>query len=99
MLFCVRVDGALVAENLRLLWVDPEAHFLCCFLEFTQHFSYLFFGCCKQHHVVGKSQVREAVMIVVAQVYTHSFFLLPSLNFGLGTRKIPPCAGSKRPRV
>ena len=73
MLFCVRVDGALVAENLCLVWVDPEAHFLSYFLEFTQHFPYLFFGCCEHHHVVGKSQIREAVMIVVAQVYTHSF--------------------------
>ena len=81
--FCVRIDGALVAENLRLVWVNPESHFLGCFLEFTHHFPYLFFGGCKQHHVVGKSQVREAVAVVVAQVYTHSFFLLPSLYFVL----------------
>ena len=59
--FCVRVDGALVAQNLRLVWMNPESHFLCCFLEFTNHFQYLFFGSCEQHHVVGKSQVREAV--------------------------------------
>ena len=70
--FCVRVDGALVAENLRLVWENPESHFLSCFLEFTHHFPYLFFGSCEQHHVVGKSQVREAVMIIVAQVYTHA---------------------------
>ena len=79
--FCVRVDGALVTENLSLVWMDPETHFFSYFLEFTQHFPYLLFGCCEQHHVVGKSQVREAIMIMVAQVYTHSFFLLPSLNF------------------
>ena len=30
--FCVRIDGALVAENLRLVWVNPESHFLGCFL-------------------------------------------------------------------
>ena len=82
-LLCVRNDGALVAEDLRLVWVDPESHFLSCFLEFTQHFPYLFFGSCEQHHVVGKSQVREAVMIMVAQVYSHSFFLFPSLNIVL----------------
>ena len=29
------------------------------------------------------NQVREAVVIMVAQVYTHSFFLVPSLNFVL----------------
>ena len=81
--FCVRVDGALVAENLRLVWVNPESHFLNCFLEFTQHVPYLFFGCCEQHHVIGKSQVREAVAVMVAQVYTQSFFLLPSLYFVL----------------
>ena len=73
--------GALAAENLRLVKVNPESDFLGCLLEFIHHFLYLFFGGCKQHHVVGKSQVREAVMIVVAQVYTHSFFLLPSLYF------------------
>ena len=83
MLFCVRSDGALVAEDLRLVWVNPESHFLSCCLEITHHFPYLFFECCEQHHVVGKSQVREAVMIMVAQVYSHPFFLLPSLNFVL----------------
>ena len=34
MFFCVRVDGALVAESLRLVWVNPESHFLSCSLEF-----------------------------------------------------------------
>ena len=33
------------------------------------------FGCCEQHHVVGESQVRQAVSFLVAQVDTHSFFL------------------------
>ena len=83
MSFCVRIDGALVAENLRLVWVNPESHFLDCFFEITHHFPYLFFGCCKQHHVVGKWQVREAVSVMVAQVNSHSFFLLPSLYFVL----------------
>ena len=35
---CVRIDGALVAENLRLVWVNPESHFLGCLLEFIHHF-------------------------------------------------------------
>ena len=68
--FCVRIDGALVAENLRLVRVNPESHFLGCLLEITHHFLYLFFGRCKQHHVIGKSQVREAVTVLVAQVYS-----------------------------
>ena len=83
MFFCVRIDGALVAENLRLVWVNPESHFLGCLLEFTHHFPYLFFGGCNKHHVVGKSQVREAVAVMVAQEYSHSFSLLPSLYFVL----------------
>ena len=28
----------MVAEKLRLVWVDPDAHFLCCLLEFAQHY-------------------------------------------------------------
>ena len=79
MSFCVRIDGALVAENLRLVKVNPESHFLGCLLDFIHHFLYLFFGRCKQHHVVGKSQVCEAVTVLVAQVNSHSFFLSPSL--------------------
>ena len=55
--FCVRVGGALVAENLRLVWVDLEAHFLCCILECRKHFLYLFFGSCEQksrrRHISG----------------------------------------------
>ena len=90
MLLSVRVDGARVAENLRLVWVHPESHFLSCFLEFTHHFPFLFFGNCEQHHVVGKSQVREAVMIMVAQVYSIPFSL-PSLNFVL-QRVFKDCA-------
>ena len=72
MSFCVRIDGALVAENLRLVWVNPESHFLGCCLEFIHHYPQ--FGSCKQHHVVGKSQVREAVAVMVAQVNSHSLF-------------------------
>ena len=71
--FCVRVDGALVAENLRLVWVDPESHLLCCTLESTQYFPYLFFGSCEQYHVVGKSQVREAVAVMVLRYIPISF--------------------------
>ena len=89
--FCVRVDGALVTENLRLVWMDPETHFFRHFLEFTQHFPYLFFGCCEQHHVVGKSQVREAIMIMVAQVYTHSFFSFAIVDFRRSVSIEEPC--------
>ena len=73
-LFCVRNHVALIAENFRLVWVNPESHFLGCLLEFAHHAPYLFFGGCEQHHVVGKSQVRQAVSFLVAQVDSHSFF-------------------------
>ena len=79
--FCVRIHVALVAENFRLVWVNPESHFLGCLLEFAHHVSYLVFGGCEQHHVIGKSQVRQAVSFLVAQVNSHSFFLLPSLYY------------------
>ena len=48
--------------------------------EIAQHFLKLFFRGCEQKHVVGKSQVREAVVVVVAQVDSHSFFLLLTLD-------------------
>ena len=72
--FCVRNHAALIAENFRLVWVNPESHFLCCIFEFAHHIPQLFFGSCEQHHVIGKSQVREAVSVLVAQVNSHSFF-------------------------
>ena len=34
---------ALVAENFRLSWVDPESHFFSTPLEFAYHFLELFF--------------------------------------------------------
>ena len=34
---------ALVAENFRLSWVDPESHFFSTPLEFANHFLELFF--------------------------------------------------------
>ena len=49
-------------------------------LGIAQNFLKLFFGCCEQKHVVGKPQVREAVVVVVAEVDSHSFFLLPALD-------------------
>ena len=58
---CVRIHVALIAENFRLVWVNPESHFLGCIFEFTHNVPYLFFGSCEQHHFVGKSQVRQAV--------------------------------------
>ena len=70
----------LVPENFRLFWVDPETHFFSTFLEFAQHFLKLISRGCEQKHVAGKPQVREAVMIVVTQLNSHSFFLLPARN-------------------
>ena len=78
--FCVRASAALVAENFRLFWVDPETHFFSNSLEFAQNLMKLFFRGCEQKHVVGKPQVREAVMVVVTQVDSHSFFLLQALD-------------------
>ena len=60
--------------------MDPESHFFSAFLEFLHQFLKLFFGCCEQQHVVGESQVFEAVVVVVAQVDSHSFFLVPALG-------------------
>ena len=81
--FRVRVDGALVAENLRLIWMNPKSHFFSTLPEFTQHFPYLFFGCCKQQHVVCKSQVSEAVCGRGRSGIYPFPLLLPSLNFVL----------------
>ena len=78
--FRVRTKAALVAENFRLSWVGPESHLFSTFLEFVRHVLKLFFGCCEQWHVVGEPQVCEAVVVVVAQVDSHSFFLLPALG-------------------
>ena len=78
--FRVRAKAALVAENVRLFSVDPETHFFSAFLEVAQHFLKLFFGGCEQKYVVGEPQVCEAVLVVVAQVDSHSFFLLPALG-------------------
>ena len=70
----------MVAENFRLSWVDPETHFFSTFLEIVQHFLKLILGGCEQKHAVGEPQVCEAVVVVVAQVDSHSFFLLPARN-------------------
>ena len=78
--FRVRAKTALVAENFRLFWVDPETHFFSTFLEVVHHFLKPFFGGSEQKHVVGEPQVREAIVVVVAQVDSHSFFLLPALG-------------------
>ena len=60
--------------------MNPDSHFFSTSLEFAQQFTKLFSGRCKQEHVVGKPQVREAVMVVVTQVDSHTFFLLPARN-------------------
>ena len=69
------------AENFRLSWVDPETHFFSTFLEFVQHFLKLILGGCEQKHVVGEPQVCEAVVVVVAQVDSHSFFSFASAGW------------------
>ena len=89
--FCVVVHVALIAENFRLVRVNPESHFLGCIFEITHHAPYLFFGGCEQHHVVSKSQVRQAVSFLVAQVNSHAFFLLPSLYYVFLMHTAAPC--------
>ena len=89
--FRVRAKTALVAENFRLSWVNPETHVFRTFIEFAQHFLKLFFGGCKQEHVVGKSQVCEAVVVVVAQVDSHSFFSFASAGRRLPVLSVEPC--------
>ena len=79
--WCVRVDGALVDENFRLIKMTPTSTFFNTFLESTQHFPKLFFGCCEQQHVVGESQVCEANRGRGRSGIYPFFFLLPSLNF------------------
>ena len=76
--FRVRAKAALVAENFRLFSVDPDTHFFSTFLEVAQHFLKLFFGGGKQEHVVSKSHVCEAVVVVVAHVDSHSFLSFAS---------------------
>ena len=78
--FRFRAKAALVAENFRLSWVDLGTHLFSTFLEFVQHFLKLILGGCEQKHVVGEPQVCEAVVVVVAQVDSHSFLLLPALG-------------------
>ena len=60
--------------------MDPETHCFSTFPEFVQHFLKLILGGCEPEHVVGEPQVCEAVVVVVAQVDSHSFFLLPALG-------------------
>ena len=89
--FCVRVSVALIAENFRLFGLDPETHFFRTFLEITQHFLKLLFTGCEQQHVVGKPQIREAVVVVVALTDSHSLFLLPSLECRPSVSIEEPC--------
>ena len=84
---CVR---ALVAKNFRLSWMNPESQFFSTLLEFAQHFSKLFFGGCKQKHVVGKSHVCEAVMVIVTQVNSHTFSFA-SAECRLPVLSVEPC--------
>ena len=59
-------------------------------LQERNRLAQVFFGSCEQHRVVGKSQLREAVMIMVAQVDSHSFFLLPA-GCRLSVKSVDPC--------
>ena len=82
---------ALVAENFRLFWMNTESNFFSTFLEFSQHLLKLFFGGCKQEHVVGKSQNRQAVVVVVAQESSHCFFSFVSAGCRLSMLSVEPC--------
>ena len=57
-------------------WVPLFQYFAWIRITFLE----LFFWGCKKEHVVSKSHVCEAIMIAVAQTYSHSFFLLPTWN-------------------
>ena len=81
---------ALVAEIFRLSWMDSESHFFCTSLEFAYHFLELFFGGCKKEHVASKTHVCEAVMIAVAQSYSH-VFPLASMECLLPMLSAEPC--------
>ena len=50
---------------LRISWMNPESHFFSTPLEFAQLFLKLFFGGCKQEHVVSKSHVCEAMVVAL----------------------------------
>ena len=78
--FRVRAKAALVAENFRFSGWILRPTFSVLFLKSHNICLKLFFGGCEQKHVVGKPQIREAVVVVVAQVDSHSFFLLPALG-------------------
>ena len=82
---------ALVAENFRLSWVDPESHFSVLLLNSRTILWSCSFRGCRREHVVSKSHVREAVMIVVTQVDSHTFFLLPTWNVILPMLFAEPC--------
>ena len=56
----------------------------------TSYSAAVLLGGCEQHHVVGKSQVRQAVSFLVAQVNSHSLFL-PSLNNVFLMHTAAPC--------
>ena len=89
MSICVR---ALVAKNVRLSWMNPESHFFSTSLEFAQDVLKLFFGGYQQEHVVCKSQVSEAVMVVIAQIYICPFlFSFASEECRLPVLSAEPC--------
>ena len=73
-------------SELRLLWLlrifvfsGCILHFFSTFLEVAQHVLKLFFGG-RTKARRRRTSVREAVVVVVAQVDSHSFFLLPALG-------------------
>ena len=70
--------------------MNPESHFFSTPLEFAQDFLKLFFGGCKQEHVVGKSHVCEALVVVVTQLDSHSFFAFASAACRLPMLSVEP---------
>ena len=85
------VFRVLVAKNFRLSWMNPESHFFSTPLEFAQPFLKLFFGRRKQEHIVSKSHVCEAVMVVVTQINSHTFFSFASAECRLPVLSVEPC--------
>ena len=73
--FRFRANAAVVAENFRLSWVDPVSPTFSV-LSSNSHNTFweLFFGGCKLEHIVSKSHVCDAIVVVVAQIDSHSFF-------------------------
>ena len=70
--------------------MDPKSHFFSTFLEFIQHFPQLFYGGRKKQHIFCKSQVGEAVLVVVAEG-KYIFFFVVIVEDGPSVSIEEPC--------